>query len=366
MNNFSDKQRIWITRCGWLGLIALTAYMVYLGKSNIKWAFKVPTDWRLPLKSQISDFMDWLVESANLGLFTFYELTRGISWLLEKPLDLATGIFATGILSGEGSAAVQLTPPLSWIAVILLVMALGHYAKGWRLSLFVGACFLYLAVFGQWESAMTTLSSVLIAVPIGVTVGIFLGILAYYKRWFEKLIVPVLDLMQTVPVFAYLVPILFLFGFGPVAAMIATIIDAMPPMERVTILALKQVPDEYIDLGHMTGCNQFQMLRSILLSSAKPSLMVGVNQVIMLSLNMVIIASMIGAGGLGYDVLAALRRLDIGAGFESGVAIVVLAIAMDRVSQAIAEKGADTIPSVKNYLCSSAIHTPYSAYPCWW
>ena len=244
MSTVSDKQRTWILRCTWLGLIVLTIYLVYLGKSNIKWAFKVPRDWRLPLKSEISDFMDWLVESANLGLFTFYELTRGISWLLEKPLDLATGIFATGILSGEGSAAVQLTPPLSWIAVILLVMALGHYAKGWRLSLFVGACFLYLAVFGQWESAMITLSSVLIAVPIGVTVGILLGILAYYKRWFEKLIVPILDLMQTVPVFAYLVPILFLFGFGPVAAMIATIIYAMPPMVRVTILSLKQVPGE--------------------------------------------------------------------------------------------------------------------------
>ena len=312
--------------------------MIYAGKSNIKWAFKVPRDWRLPLKKQISEFMDWLVNAADLGLFTFYELTRGLAWVLEKPLDLATGIFATGILSGEGSAAEQLTQPLSWVAVIVLVMAIGHYASGWRLSLFVGACFGYLVVFGQWHSAMVTLSSVLIAVPIGVAGGVLLGIIVYRYRWMEKLVTPILDLMQTVPVFAYLVPILFLFGFGPVAAMIATMIYAMPPMVRVTILAFRQVPADLMDLGKVTGCTFFQMLQKILIPTSASSLMIGVNQVIMLSLNMVIIASMIGAGGLGYDVLTALRRLDIGAGFESGVAIVVLAIALDRLSQAFARK----------------------------
>ena len=146
--------------------------------------------------------------------------------------------------------------------------------------------------------------------------------------------------MQTVPVFAYLVPILVLFGFGPVAAMIATIVYAMPPMVRITMLALRQVPTEVLELGQMTGCTGLQMMGKVLIPSAMPSLMVGVNQVIMLSLNMVIIASMIGAGGLGYDVLTALRRLDIGAGIEAGVAIVVLAIALDRLSQAVAKRTA--------------------------
>ena len=144
--------------------------------------------------------------------------------------------------------------------------------------------------------------------------------------------------MQTVPVFAYLVPILVLFGFGPVSAMIATIIYAMPPMVRITMLALKQVPGEVIDLGNMVGCTTRQMTWRVMVPSAMPGLMVGVNQVIMLSLNMVIIASMIGAGGLGYDVLASLRRLDIGAGIEAGVGIVVLAIALDRLSQAFADR----------------------------
>ena len=334
----SERGRYWLIRFGWFGVAGITMLMVYLGKSNIRWAFKVPANWRLPLPNQISDFMDWLVNVADLGLFTFYELTRSISWLLEQPLDFASGVLATGLLSGEGSAAVQLTPPLSWGAVMLLAMALGHYARGWRLSLFVGACFCYLVVFGQWGSAMLTLSSVLIAVPIGVAGGVLLGILAFRNRWMGKVISPLLDLMQTVPVFAYLVPILFLFGFGPVAAMIATIIYAMPPMVRVTILALQQVSDELIEAGQMAGCNSLQMMAKVLLPSSTPMLMVGVNQVIMLSLNMVIIASMIGAGGLGYDVLSALRRLDIGAGFESGLAIVVLAIALDRLSQAYATR----------------------------
>ena len=332
-------QRYFIRFC-WAGLITLTALMLYLGKSNLKWAFKVPRDWRLPLRNQISDFMDWLINTADLGLFTFFELTRGISWLLEQPLDLATGIFATGIMDGEGSAAIQLTPPLSWVGIILLMMAIGHYAKGWKLSLLVGACFSYLAIFDQWNSAMVTLSSVVIAVPIGVVCGLMLGIFAFNFRWFEKLITPVLDLMQTVPVFAYLVPILFLFGFGPVAAMIATIIYAMPPMVRVTMLSLKQVPGEFIEMGLMSGCSSVQIMRHVLLPTARPSLMIGVNQVIMLSFNMVIIASMIGAGGLGYDVLSALRRLDIGGGFEAGLAIVVLAIAIDRLSQAFAKRTA--------------------------
>ena len=335
---FNPSNKSILIRVGWITIVGVSAFLIYLGKKNIAWAFKVPRDWQLPLAKQISIFMDWLVNVADLGLFTFYELTRGVSWVLEQPLNFATGIFATGLLSGEGSAAIQLTPPLSWIAVTLFAMAVAHYAKGWRLSLFVGLCFGYLAVFGQWGSAMVTLSSVLIAVPIGVIGGLVLGILAYRNTWFEKIISPLLDLMQTVPVFAYLVPILFLFGFGPVAAMIATIIYAMPPMVRVTILALRQVPVEVVEAGKMSGTTSFQLLTRVLLPSSTPTLMVGVNQVIMLSLNMVIIASMIGAGGLGYDVLSALRRLDIGAGFESGLAIVVLAIALDRVSQAFATR----------------------------
>lgn len=125
-----------------------------------------------------------------------------------------------------------------------------------------------------------------------------MGILAFRHPWFERAIRPVLDLMQTIPVFAYLVPILILFGFGPTAAVVATLIYAMPPMTRITELALRRVPSELIDLGHMVGCTRRQMMWRVMVPASKDALMVGVNQVIMLSLNMVIIASMIGAGGL--------------------------------------------------------------------
>ena len=280
--------------------------------------------------------MDWLVTDATFGLFTFRELTRFLASALDVPLTFATSLFATGLLSGQGSAAVQILPPLPWFAVLTGAIIIGFHAGGGRLASLAGAAFLYLAAFGQWQSAMVTLSSIIIAAPLGILVGLLLGIAAYRAPAFRRILVPILDGMQTIPVFAYLLPILFLFGFGPVAALIATIIYATPPMVRVTMLALDNVPAELVEFGRMAGCTRRQLTFRIMVPVARAPLMVGVNQVIMLSLNMVIIASMIGAGGLGYDVLTSLRRLDIGAGVEAGIAIVVLAVALDRISQAYA------------------------------
>ncbi|GJL82160.1 MAG: ABC transporter permease [marine bacterium B5-7] len=321
----------------WIAALVISFLLYFFADDWLpREALKYPSGWQLPLKNNISAFMNWLIEDATFGLFTFKEFTRSIAWLLEIPLEFATSLFATGLMSGQGSSAVQILPPLSWLAVLVVVFIMGRYARDYTLALLVGGCFFYLALFGQWQSAMVTLSSIIIAVPFGVAGGLLLGIAGFRWRSFERVITPVLDLMQTIPIFAYLVPILFLFGFGPVAAMIGTIIYAMPPMVRVTMLALRSVPEEVVEFGHMAGCSRRQMMWKVLIPSAAPGLMVGVNQVIMLSLNMVIIASMIGAGGLGYDVLASLRRLDIGAGIEAGVAIVVLAIALDRLSQAYA------------------------------
>jgi glycine betaine/proline transport system permease protein len=321
----------------WLAALALfTGFWLFGG--DLKWAFDYPRAWQIPAQRWIGAAMKWLVDSASFGLFTFTDLTRFIAALIDMPYRLVLSLLSTGFLSGQGSSAVEILPPLSWIAVVALVALLGLHAGGRRLALLVGLCFLYLAVFGQWSSAMVTLSSILIAAPLGVVGGVLLGIAAYRWPRFERALTPLLDLMQTIPVFAYLVPILILFGFGPTAAVVATLIYAMPPMTRVTALALRLVPGELTDLGRMIGCTPRQMTWRVLVPSARDSLMVGVNQVIMLSLNMVIIASMIGAGGLGFDVLAALRRLDIGAGLESGAAIVVLAVALDRLSQAYAVK----------------------------
>ncbi len=336
----------------WLGLFALTWLLATFGQgwleaAGLGWAMQYPDAWVIPLKDSISAAMKWLVEEATFGLFTFTEFTRGISWMIEQPYNLARALLAEGFVEGHGRRAVQLVPPFSWIAVTAGVVALGHYARDWLLAAIVGAAFLYLAVFGQWESAMVTLASVVIAVPIGVAGGLFLGITAYRHPSFERILKPILDLMQTIPIFAYLVPILFMFGFGPVSALVATVIYAMPPMVRITTMALHAVDPEIKDFGVMSGCTRRQMTWRVLVPSARASLMVGVNQVIMLSLNMVIIASMIGAGGLGFDVLSALRRLNIGGGFEAGIAIVILAVAIDRLSQAFAGRATTFTPPPK-------------------
>lgn len=332
----------------WLAAFGLSFALADRGEPltralGVEWAQQYPAAWRWPLNTNVTAAMKWLVEDVNFYFFTFKDVTRGFAWLLEQPYAFARALLARGFSTGYGNDAVHILPSLSWLAVIVVVAAMGHYARDWKLSAFVAFCFLYLAVFGQWESAMITLASIVIAVPLGVGGGLLLGIAAYRSHAVDRALTPVLDLMQTVPIFAYLVPILFLFGFGPVSALVATVIYAMPPMVRVTTLALRSVPAEIKDFSVMVGCTSRQMMWKVLVPAARPSLMVGFNQVIMLSLNMVIIASMIGAGGLGYDVLASLRRLDIGAGLEAGLAIVVLAIALDRLSQAFAERATASV-----------------------
>ena len=330
----------------WTLIAALSVLLSNYGKPmftnwHADWIYRYPRSWVIPLKDNISSTMYWLVEDATFGIFTVREFFRFFSSIMEIPLQLAINVLSTGLVEGTGGNTVQLMPPLGWIAIISIVVAIGHKGSGWNLAIFAGGCFLYLAIFKQWESAMTTLSSIVVAVPFGVVGGLSIGIASYKWKWAENAIRPILDLMQTVPVFAYLVPILFLFGFGPVSAMIATIIYAMPPMIRATTFGLKNVPSEIQEFGTMAGCDKRQLMFKVLVPNAVPTLMVGVNQVIMLSLNMVIIASMIGAGGLGYDVLIALRRLDIGGGLEAGIAIVVLAIAIDRLSHAYATRRPD-------------------------
>ena len=322
-----------------VGVVAFAALWLW-GGAALPWAFEVPRAWRPPFAAWISGFLDWLTEEAHFGLFTFRDLTRFVSAVIDVPYQVALGL-----LSGGASVFGAPVPPVGWLGVTLLVALLGFALGGAPLAALAGGAFLFIAVFGQWTSAMLTLASILVAVPLGVGGGLLLGVAAHRWPLFGRAIVPFLDLMQTIPIFAYLVPILILFGFGPTSAMIATLIYAMPPMTRITMLALRRVPGEIVDLGRMIGCTRRQMTWRVMVPSAQEALMVGVNQVIMLSLNMVIIASMIGAGGLGFDVLSALRRLDFGAGLEAGLAIVALAIALDRLSQAAARRRPATAPA---------------------
>ncbi|MFO1169517.1 MAG: ABC transporter permease subunit [Hyphomicrobiaceae bacterium] len=312
----------------WLGLLAATMLLA-IDRSLLPWASDYPATHIVPIAEWTSALMAFIKTH-----FTW--ITRLYTDVLSVPLDFAFGLLSKGFKLFGGGIVL---PRFSWVGVTLVAAITGYALGGSRLAALAGACFLYIALFGQWESAMRTLALIAISVPLCILVGGAFGILAYRKPAFDKLVVtPALDLMQTMPTFAYLIPMLLLFGNSPVSAMIATAIFATPPMVRATTLALARVPAEIDDFGEMVGCTKRQKLWRVLMPSARPTLMIGVNQVIMLALNMVIIASMIGAGGLGYDVLLALRALKIGQGMEAGIAIVVLAIALDRLSQAAARQ----------------------------
>ena len=310
-------------------LAVILAVLLYFFRDSLPWAAAYPTEWRIPIADWIGACMQWVIA-------VFFGATRAVSALLQLPLDFAFCLLAKGFEIGPRATALHI-PPLSWIGVTATVAITGYAYGGRRLALGTGLCFLYLSLFGQWESAMLTLALVLIALPLGVLIGLGIGIWGYRQprvnRW---LILPLLDVGQATPQFAYLVPMLMLFGNNPSSALLATLAFAVPPMVRATVLALQQVPAEIQEFGCMAGCTRRQHLWRILVPSARPLLMVGVNQVVMMTLNMVIIASMIGAGGLGYDVLLALRSLKVGAAFEAGIAIVLLAIVLDRLSQAMA------------------------------
>ena len=301
---------------------------------QLPWAADYPKFAVLPLAKEIAAF-------AKATIDSLMPVTRWFSEGLQVPLDLAIGILAKGFKLGDGLDA-TVTPHLSWVGILATVTLIGHAFGGRKLAAIAFFCFAYLALFGQWDRAMLTLALVVVCVPVGVVIGLLVGVVAYRLPRFDAYVVrPGLDLLQTVPAFAYIIPILFLFGFTPVTPLIATIAFAMPPMVRATTLALHRVPAEIQEFGTMAGCTRFQLLWRILLPAAKPTLMIGVNQVIMLTLNMVIIASMVGADGLGYDVLFALRNQKIGVGLEAGLAITALAIALDRLSQAAAEAKPD-------------------------
>ncbi|HKQ94647.1 MAG TPA: ABC transporter permease subunit [Aestuariivirgaceae bacterium] len=314
----------------WIWAAALVAVMaLFVLRQDVPWAVAYPDSAVIPIADWVTAAMAWVKQ-------TFTPLTRAIVKVLGYPLQFTYFLLAKNYKLGTGQEAILL-PRLSWVGIVIVAFIVGRALGGLRLALLAGGCMLYIALFGQWDSAMRTLALIVIAVPFCIVGGLLVGIWGYRSPWAEKyVILPFLDLMQTMPTFAYLIPMLLLFGNSPVSAMLATGVFAAPPMVRATMLALSRVPQELSDFGDMAGCSRLQKLWRILIPAARPTLMIGVNQVIMLALNMVIIASMIGAGGLGYDVLLALRALKVGQGMEAGLAIVVLAIVLDRLSQAAA------------------------------
>ncbi|MXP64157.1 proline/glycine betaine ABC transporter permease [Roseomonas sp. M0104] len=247
---------------------------------------------------------------------------------------IAAGI---GFVTDGIRAALTGVPMLAAVAVIAL---LALWRVGWKFAVFAVAALLLIGGMGLWERMMETLSLVLAATAIAIVIGVPLGIAMARSNGVQLVARPALDLMQTMPAFVYLIPAAMFFGLGAVPGTIATVIFAMPPVVRLTNLGIRQVHHEFIEAGEAFGCTPMQLLLKVQIPNALPSIMAGINQTIMLSLSMVVIASMIGAGGLGNTVLTGIQRLDVGTGFEGGLAVVVLAVLLDRITQSFGQKRA--------------------------
>jgi len=229
----------------------------------------------------------------------------------------------------------QLLRQSPWWAVILAIMALAWCASRRPLfSVGIGVLMILLGVLGLWDSAMQTLSLMIVAVFLSIVIGAPLGILMASFQWLRSLMLPVLDVMQTMPSFVYLIPVVMLFNLGKISAMIATVIYAVPPVIRLTDLGIRLVDREVLEASRAFGANRVQQLFGVQLPLALPNIMAGINQTTMMALSMVVIASMIGARGLGYEVLQGINRLQVGRGLFAGLGIVILAIVFDRITQA--------------------------------
>lgn len=279
----------------------------------------------------MSDGFLKLVESGRDMLPLGQWVNNGVKYLLDHS---AAAFDAVGSVVESFATSIELglmaIPPALLMGV---AVAVGFWRLGWKFALFVGAALLLIAVTGFWPQTMVTLGLTLSSTFISLLFGIPLGILAARNDTVNAAVRPALDFMQTMPAFVYLIPAAMLFGLGRVPGIMATVVFAMPPVVRLTNLGIRQVSAEQIEAGQAFGCSAGQLLWKVQLPIAMPTIMAGVNQTIMMALSMVIIASMVGAGGLGNDVLASIQRLDIGLGFESGLAVVLLAIILDRLTE---------------------------------
>ena len=270
---------------------------------------------RIPLADWTNTAVDWITDTFE--------------WFFGPLEDII--VVAVGTLETVFTA-------LPALLMVALLAAIAFLLAGWRVGLFTLVGLVFVISLGLWEPAMETLALVLVAATIALTIGIPIGIIAAKSRGVEAFMRPVLDIAQTMPAFVYLVPIVALLGIDEPPALIATVIFAMPPAVRLTMLGIQQVPKETVEAAHAFGATPRQTLFKVELPLSLRSIMAGVNQVIMLSLSMVVIAALVGAGGLGEPVVTGLGQLDTGNAFVGGVGIVVLAVILDRVTRGM-ERG---------------------------
>ncbi len=308
---------------GMAGLLFALALCLALGKLILPEGLIRPPEWL------VQPFADWINAAFyflqnDLGLMS---LTRAFSDVVEWLLDVTANLL-------YGKSRWPNIGPIPWIVIAVTAFMAGYALKGWRLAALSGGTFVWIALMGQWKWAMETLSVIVVAAPFSVFLGLLMGVLAWRSPRFERVLNPILNIAQSLPHFAYMIPVVVFIGVGPKAGAIVTIIFSVPPMIRMTLLGLKKVPEEVIEAGKMAGSTRWQLLTRVRIPTARSEILIGVNQVIMQCLAMVVLASFIGMPGLGQKLLQLLQSLKIGLSVEIGVTIVLLAVTLDRLSKA--------------------------------
>ncbi len=299
----------------WIGIILITITFL-LFKEEWGWLTKYPDELIIPFSEWINFLMEKFIH--KFGWFFL-----NVSWFLSWPINAAQWFLHS----------------LPWVVIIFLVTLTAYLSAGLRLALFTLCATFYMVLIGYWEESMNTLSLVIISVPMAVLIGFGLGVWGYFSKRAEKIIMPILDIFQTVPTFAYLLPILLLFGFGTVVGLIASILYSFPPMVRNTILGLKRVPENIIESAIMSGADAKQLFWQAMLPSCKKQILLGVNQSTMAALSMVIIAAIIGGtADIGWEVLYYIRKAEVGYSLVVGLVIALMAIIIDRITVGFAMK----------------------------
>ena len=286
------------------------------------WLHRLPEAWIPPFAGWLDAFFNFVKDDLGLIVFTRF-LTEQLQFLLDTTANL---LFGKRRWPNIG--------PIPWSAIAATMAVVGYYLGGWRMALLAGGTFVWTALIGQWTIAMETMSVLIVAAPMAFVIGLLLGIAAWKSTMVDRIIRPVLSVLQTLPFFTYLLPAVIFFKVGPTAGAVATIIYAIPPMILMTTLGLQKVSPEVVEAGKMSGCTRWQMLRHVYIPAARTEILVGVNQVIMLCLAMVVLTAFIGMPGLGAKLLAMMGSFKLGRSFEIGVTIVLLAVTLDRMSKA--------------------------------
>ncbi len=278
---------------------------------------------RIPVGARIQDFFDWM--------------TNHLDWLFQ---------FITDVGSATADGLISVLTDLDPVVMAVVFALIGLLVRGWRFALVALAGLFLIVSMDQWDTSMQTLALVLVSTIVAVAISIPLGVVAARSNRASAVLKPVMDLMQTMPAMVWLVPVVTMFSIGVVPGIVATIIFALPPGVRLTELGIRNVDEEVVEAAQAFGATPRQTLFGVQLPLALPTIMAGVNQVIMLALSMAVIAGLVGAEGLGGQVTEAIARLDLGLGFEAGLSVVVLAIYLDRVTHSIGQGSSGSLISL--------------------